>query len=217
VRAMPPRYSLDIPRTTEKVQRANIAANASRRSWGGRRWRRDGHSGRRVRPIHRPWPFIAPALWAGVAGGIPPSSSCVRLGGRLRAGGRWGNYEPDGRRGDLEEREGVGGPAPPPRPIRPRLHPACAGPRPMKWASEAGAGTGERDRRLWVGPRGTPNTWSPAVPRNTRPASWAAKCRSALYVAVRFPGPCRFGGFIPGPRSRPACLGQVAAVKPLST
>jgi hypothetical protein len=28
-RAMPPRYSLDIPDTTEKVQRLNIAANAS--------------------------------------------------------------------------------------------------------------------------------------------------------------------------------------------
>ena len=46
--------------------------------------------------------------------------------------------------------EAVGGPAPPPRPIRPRLHRACAGPRPMKWASEARASVGVRDRRLWV-------------------------------------------------------------------
>jgi hypothetical protein len=43
----------------------------------------------------------------------------------------------------------VGGPAPAPRPTRPRLHPACAGPRPMKWASEAGANAGVQDRRWW--------------------------------------------------------------------
>jgi len=31
-----------------------------------------GVRGRRVRPIHRPWLSIAPALWAGVAGRHPP-------------------------------------------------------------------------------------------------------------------------------------------------
>ena len=63
---------------------------------------------RQVRPIHRPWPLIAPALWAGVARGIPPHLS--RVSALADAWGRaLGLYEPDGSRGDLEEREDGGG------------------------------------------------------------------------------------------------------------
>jgi len=37
--------------------------------------------GRRVRPIHRPWPLIAPALWAGVGRGIPHPPHLSALAG----------------------------------------------------------------------------------------------------------------------------------------
>ena len=89
--------------------------------------------------------------------------------------------------------------ASPPRPIRPRLHPACAGPRPMKWASEAGASAGERDRRLWVGARVTPRKrgrlWLPA--KRTQQAG-------RLNVARRRPAP--FWSPLPAPAIWPWLL-----------
>jgi len=100
--------------------------------------------GRRVRPIHRPWPLVGPALWAGVARRHAPmflvspprrTSEVERAFGATKsqtvAAATWT------KRGRV-----AGGTVP--RPGRARLYPACAGQRPMNWASEAGARAGPR-------------------------------------------------------------------------
>jgi len=139
----------------------------------------------------------------------PPSFSCVRLGGRLGAGAGPTRARRSPRRPGRKGGWRRGRVGPPPRPTRPRLHPAYAEPRPMKWASRAGASAGERDRRLCVGARLTSKTRRHVGLPETRPGrhgdsatSWAAKCCSPLALAVRAPSPCRFGSFLPGPWSQ---------------
>ena len=134
VRAMPPGYSLDITRYNRKSPTFYIAANASRRSWGGGplcRHERDPCFTPRSR---LPVPGSRrndDGLWrqARTAAGQADSSAlAVDSPGPLGRGGprhpphlsrvsaladAWGRalglYEPDGSRGDLEEREDGGG------------------------------------------------------------------------------------------------------------
>jgi len=114
-------------------------------------------------------------------------SALADIGGQAGAGR---NRGPDGRRGDLEEKGGVGGPAPPPRPRRPRLHPACAGAK----AHENGPhkprpSPANVDRRSWIACV-TPKARGRLATASLRPAA-RRQTRLALGRGLPFCSPRR--------------------------